>query len=379
MRREGWAKSQTGLYVWPQHSARPRRILLTDDLLSACQMAAGDLLCGRESALQPRVIARIRVGTGQMHTLYDPNPGYSNLALGRVERLHWTNANGLETYGDLVYPTDYEPGRRYPLIVTTYTSRGFLRGATGDEYPIQLFANHGYAVLSFARPLDVGVNLAGVPDVMTSSRIAYRDWADRRSVQSSIELGLDLLDEKGLVDRARIGITGLSDGASTVQFALLNSQLFAAAAISNCCTEPETALAGIGVQNADYFRKLGFPRLDDPLAAFWKPMSLVANAQRMRTPLLMQLGSAEFRMALSSYSALRDYGQPVDMYVFPQEGHVKLQPAHRLAVYRRNLAWFDFWLKGERDKDLVDPADLSRWEAWRSLITTSVPGEGSGG
>ena len=42
------------------------------------------------------------------------------------------------------------------MVVVQYDTRGFLRGGTGDEYPIQAFANRGYAVLSFRRPQAVG-------------------------------------------------------------------------------------------------------------------------------------------------------------------------------------------------------------------------------
>src|SRR3546814_7717574 len=57
-----------------------------------------------------------------------------------------------ETFVDLVYPVNYDRRKKYPLIVVQYISRGFLRGGVGDEFPIQVFANRGYAVLSIQRP-----------------------------------------------------------------------------------------------------------------------------------------------------------------------------------------------------------------------------------
>lgn len=63
-------------------------------------------------------------------------------------------------------------------------------------------------------------------------------------------------------------------------------------------------------------------------------------------PLLMQQSDDELRGAVSSYTALEQAGKPVALYVFPNEHHVKWQPAHRLAAYERNLRWFDFWLLG---------------------------------
>ena len=63
-------------------------------------------------------------------------------------------------------------------------------------------------------------------------------------------------------------------------------------------------------------------------------------------PLLMQQSDDEFRAAIASYTAMKQAGQPVSLFVFPGEHHVKWQPSHRLAAYERNLRWFDYWLKG---------------------------------
>src|SRR3546814_3097963 len=79
-------------------------------------------------------------------TLFRSEIGKSNL--GRVERLHWRNARGVPWYGDLIYPVGYQRGTRYPMVVVQYRTRGFLRGGTGDEVPIQTLADQGFLVLS---------------------------------------------------------------------------------------------------------------------------------------------------------------------------------------------------------------------------------------
>jgi hypothetical protein len=69
-------------------------------------------------------------------------------------------------------------------------------------------------------------------------------------------------------------------------------------------------------------------------------------------------------MALETYAALDHAQTPVEMYVFPDEHHVKSHPVHRLAIYERNLAWFDFWL---RDIVSPDPASADAMQRWRLL------------
>lgn len=377
MRREGWGDSMTAIYEWKPGEAAPRRLLETSDMLFGCQSLADDLICAHEGSVQPRQIVRIDLSTDVIEPLFDPNPDFRSLALGRVERLHWKSAMGVESFGDLVYPTDYRPGRRYPLIIVQYRTRGFLRGGTGDEQPIQAYANRGYFVLSVDRPRS-----PARPERPTSyadlDRADLVGFVDRRNVLSAIEVAVTRLVDRGLVDRARIGITGLSDGASTVQYAALHSNLFAVASISGCCWEPGQA-AQLGPAVARQFAETGWPKLTDRADEFWSQISWVRNADRVKIPLLMQLADSEFRSALAPFTAIREVDGFADMYVFPDEPHVKWQPAHRLAIYQRNLDWFDFWLKGKTDARKGHPEELARWIAWKDALRRQAEVKDSNG
>ncbi|WP_051768071.1 Atxe2 family lasso peptide isopeptidase [Sphingobium sp. DC-2] len=347
IRRGGWGDSETEIYEWKLGAAEPRRLYTTTDLLLDCQPLGRKLLCAREQSTVPRHIILLDPDTSQVELVYDPNPEFNRFALGRVERLNWRNRFGIETFGDLVYPTGYVKGRTYPLIVVQYTSRGFLRGGVGDEFPIQPFANRGYAILSVQRPdsnrLGSSAKTAG-----ENERTLLEDFRDRRSVLSAVEIAVRSLAERGIVDMRYIGITGLSDGSSTVQFAMINSNIFKAASVSGCCWEPfQDAL--VGPSGADAFHQLGWPQLIDYRSDFWSHISLVANARGVSTPLLIQQSDDEFRGAVASYMALKQAHQPAALYVFPDEHHVKWQPAHRLAAYERNIRWFDYWLRGIGD------------------------------
>ena len=91
---------------------------------------------------------------------------------------------------------------------------------------------------------------------------------------------------------------------------------------------------------------------------------MIRNAAAIDTPLLMHLADREYLTAIDVFAALREQGQPVDMYVFPDEYHNKWQPLHRLAVYERNLDWFRFWLQ---DKEDPDPRKADQYSIWRKL------------
>jgi hypothetical protein len=80
----------------------------------------------------------------------------------------------------------------------------------------------------------------------------------------------------------------------------------------------------------------------------------------------MQLADREMNLSLETFTALREAGQPVEMYVYPDEYHNKWQPVHRQAIYERNLDWFSFWLQGRVDPDPRKTAQYARWTAMRA-------------
>jgi dipeptidyl aminopeptidase/acylaminoacyl peptidase len=363
MKREGWNDRYSALYRWTPGAGEPQRLLRTDDLLERCTSAGARLLCIRETATHPSHIVAVDVGSGKLDVLFDPNQGIAGRITAHIQRMTWRNALGREVYGDLVLPSGFRTGVQLPTIVTLYTSRGFLRGGTGNEYPIFLFAQRGYAVLSIQNPNLYAAqfpNLKSYDDIYAAN---VRNWSEARNVQSAIASGVSKLVAQGVADPHRLGITGLSAGAAAVRFALINSHLFAAASLSSCCID-ETSAVLVGPAWESYSRSVGYPPAFPVNRQFWKPGSLVLNAPSISTPLLMQLADREALYGIPSYVALRQYRQPVELRVFPDEYHIKWQPAHRAAIYATNLDWFDFWLKG-----VVDPAPgkEAQYRRWRHL------------
>jgi dipeptidyl aminopeptidase/acylaminoacyl peptidase len=361
-RREGWARASTAIHEWNIPTGAVRRLYVTDDLLSSCTPAERRLLCRVDSSLEPGRLDWLDPATGRRETLFDPNPEFARLTLGKPERLHLRNRFGSETIADLVLPVDYREGRRYPMVVVQYETRGFLRGGTADEYPIQAFANRGYAVLSFKRPFLASILSARDPEQAGKQNL--KDFADRKNVHASLEDAVRLVIARGIADSTRIGITGLSDGSSTVEWALIHSRLFSAAATSSCCWDP-TGLWLVGPSAARHFRAEGYPGALGRHGPFWKEVSLSDNANHLSTPILVNASEEEVLDALFTYTALREAGVPIDLFVYPEEYHARWQPAHRLATYQRSLDWFDYWLRGVRSGDPRRAVELKAWDGLR--------------
>jgi hypothetical protein len=359
-----------GIYAW-EGGSNIREVLKTYDSLEACSMVALSLLCSHEGASKPRDVVSIDLKTGAQRKVFDPNPQFDRMRFGEVVPLTWTDGKGVEAYGRLVKPIDYRAGQRYPLVIVQYRSRGFLRGGTGDECPIHVLASKGFAVLSFHRPEDWDVIADYVSTEDAETRF-WRDLHDRRRVASVLEAGVKLLDNMGIVDASRVGIHGLSDGANTTGYLLIHSpRAFAAASVAGTYWNPGLYyLFGPKLQDRMRWFGLPFPGYDGTPQP-WKNISIAANASVIQTPILIQVADSELLPESETFTALQLHSKPVEMHVFPNEFHVKVQPAHRLNIYQRNVQWFQFWLQDLEDPSPVDATQYGRWRKLRELKLSS--------
>lgn len=372
LRREGWDQEIYALYRWAVGAGAPIRSFATTNVIQNCVAAGAKLACTFENSTTPPRVILVDPKSGMWRTLFDPNSEFANLRLGTVRRLRFRNDRGFEAWGDLVLPPTRRKGTKLPLILVQYNSRGFLRGGTGNEYPIFPLAARGFAVLSFQRPRDIA---SANPALRTDEELDAANaegWADRRSLLSAMFTGINAAIATGSVDPKRLGVTGLSDGATSVRFALINSKRFSAAAISSCCLEPKTVMTYGGIAWAKSNRIVGYPPATVDAPNFWAPMSIAQNAGRVRTPLLMQLSDDEYLLSLEAFEALREKGAPTEVYVFPEEHHVKWQPRHKLAIFERTADWFSFWLRCTEDPDPAKAEQYRRWRAMQGKPTTDA-------
>lgn len=359
----GWANNEMAFLRWDATDDQPRRLLTTRDAFAGCVLSGDEFICGREGAAQPRRIVGIDIRTGRERVIFDPNPSLARKDWGPVQRFLVRNEFGAESFADLVLPPDHKPGQKHPLVVVQYTSHGFLRGGTGDEVPIHPLANRGFAVLSFSRPESIPGDESAKSNIelMQNGR---KDWIDRRHVQSALEEAVRLAIDTGAVDAERLGISGFSDGTVTAQWALINSDLFKVASLGSCCEDMNLYAIIPGPlftkQLQDSGMRLFGPGVEDQ----WQPVSLLLNVERVKVPILIQNTDSEYKAGLDVVATYRHYGRPIELYVFEHETHVKFQPAHRAAIYERNLEWFEFWLM-DRVNCAADRAP--QYERWKAM------------
>lgn len=369
-RRSGFNDIERVIYAWRPGASDVRTIFRTEDLVDKCEISVHGLICIHESSTTPRKVIRIDPNNGDVTTVVDPNPEFRHIDFSRVETLKWKEEGGAEAHGHLVYPSNYEVGRRYPLVIVQYRSRGFLRGGTGDEYPIHPLATHGFFVLSFDRPDPDNAALARNADRFEREREEWHQFRERKRILSALEVVVEELDGRELIDSNNIGLTGFSDGAETVWYALIHSEKFAAVATSSGgYSQNMYYLFSASSRKKAFAFASGLPAPETGDDSRWKEVVVDFHVDRIDTPILVQVSDQELLWSTSNFGSLMDAGKPIEVYVFPEAYHLKVSPKQRLAVYNRNIDWLNFWLRGVADRN---PAKAAQYKRWRALCEQHV-------
>lgn len=353
------------LYLWTLGEGAPRRVAGGDGQLSGgrsdeapCAVSKTDAICVEAGAVSPPRLVRIGLAGGRATLLFDPNAALRRETRPRVEQLDYTLADGRAATGTLLYRPGPNPASA-PLFVTYYTCGGYLRGGTGDPFPLEPLVNSGFVVAC--------LNI-----------VPFTDWGegpDRdRDAQASVSALVGRLRDRGWIDPARVAMGGFSMGSEATMWVAMNSRLLAAAAVVSPQYEPAAywmeSMRGSHIpEELKAFQQAGAPD-EDPER--WKTISPALNTERIRAPLLMQMSEQEFRASMELFSRLSNTATPVEMYAFPDEAHVKVQPRHQYWVYRRNLDWFRYWLQDGVDPDPSLEAQYRRWDLLRKRRAASA-------
>jgi len=319
------------------------------DPSSHCGVSINLLICVVSDADIPPHLARIDIDTGRSTILFDPNANLAaDLQHVSVKTLRWKDAHG-RTFTGKFYPAITEHARPSPLFVTQYSCAGFVRGGVGDEWPLLSLAQQGIAALCINQ----------LPDYVLDP--AERFGQGIAAVRSVV----DLLVAEGEIDRARVGMGGLSFGSSLTLWTATESDLLAAASVASNDVSYMHYLVN-SLRGDTFFSVLkdlwglGAP---GETPEQWRLVSTALKVDRITAPILFQQSEQEYITGLDlTIPLLR--GNRADVYVFPNEPHVKFQPRHLLAVNERNLDWFRFWLL---DIEGTSPGRQGEYAHWRTI------------
>ncbi|MBX3744531.1 MAG: S9 family peptidase [Verrucomicrobiae bacterium] len=274
----------------------------------------------------------------------DSNPWLAGLRLAPQEIVRHRARDGLDIEGILIRPLQARAGTRYPLILAVHggpeahVSDGWV---TSYSLPGQVAAARGFAVFY---PNYRGSTGRGVP----FSKLGQGDAAGREF--DDLVDGVDHLITIGLVDRARVGVTGGSYGGyATAWCSTRYSDRFAAGVMFVGISDKISKFGTTDIPDEEYLVHARKRPWED--WRFQLERSPIYHAGNSRTPLLILHGAADPRVhpaqSLEMYRHLKLRSQaPVRLVLYPGEGHGNRRAAARYDYHLRMLRWFEHYLQG---------------------------------
>jgi len=257
---------------------------------------------------------------------------------GKSVSLSW-KSDSFRVQGWLILPKDYDPAKKYPMIVAVHGGPAAAQvahwGGEGGVSAMTL-STLGYFVFE---PNPRGS--FGQGEDFTQANRKDFGYGDLRDILA----GVDAVEAKYPIDPERVGITGWSYGGFMTMFAVTQTGKFKA------------AVAGAGISNwQSYYGQnsidqwmipyFGASVYDD--AAVYAKSSAINFIKQARTPTLVVVGDRDGECpAPQSYEfwhALRDHHVPTQLVVYPNEGHGFVDPAHRRDVMERAIDWFERYM-----------------------------------
>jgi dienelactone hydrolase len=347
------------LAVWDVDAGNFRRVASSDGLLSGdrsprtpCAVTETAAFCVTSAAAAPPRLERIDLASGLRTVLFDPNQALRSTYSPTVEQLTW-KSEGTTYYGTLLTKATIEHARR-PLFINFYWCDGFLRGGgEGDSWPIPSLLDAGFAAVCINLP---------------PSGIPQNAIAEYGTALTGVRALVSDLRARRLIDPDRVGMGGFSHGSEIAMWTATKSRLLSAVAISSAQFEPSSYWAAIlGAKDREKAIRsvwhLGDP---DKTPAAWKLQAPALNTDKLTAPILFQMPEQEAHRIPELLVRLNRSGTPAELYAFPDEDHLFVQPRHEEARYSRNLDWFRYWLQSVKDPDPAKAEQYRRWDLLKS-------------
>jgi dipeptidyl aminopeptidase/acylaminoacyl peptidase len=263
--------------------------------------------------------------------------------LATRELIEWKSQDGTPIEGVLYKPADFDPAKKYPLLVVVHGGPTGVDRATiaADRYyPLEKFAAKGALIL---RPNYRGS--AGYGEKFRSLNVRNLGVGDAWDVIS----GVDFLIAKGWVDRDRVGSMGWSQGGYISAFLTTSSDRFRAISVGAGISNWMTYYVNTDIHPFTRHYLKATPWDDPEIYAKTSPMTYI---NRAKTPTLIQHGEFDRRVPIPNayelYQGLQDRGVPVRLAVYKGFGHGITKPKELRAVCQHNWEWFLQYIWNEK-------------------------------
>ena len=272
------------------------------------------------------------------------NMQQANYNWGTSELFKWKAYTGKETEGVLYKPEDFDPKKKYPMIVYFYERNNQTLfnyqapSPTPSRLNIPFFVSRGYIVF--------------VPDIW------YKTGYPGQGAYDYILSGTRAVVKLGFVDSTKIGLQGQSWGGFQIVYLITKTNLYAAAWAGAPVANMTSAYGGIR-WGSGLVRQFQYEKTQSRIGAtLWeKPNLYIENSAlfslpKVKTPLVIMANDADdavpWYQGIEMYTGMRRLGKKVWMLTYNGEAHNLVERKNRKDIQIREQQFFDYMLKGDK-------------------------------
>ncbi len=276
--------------------------------------------------------------------LSNTNPQQAKYNWGTAELVAWTTPKGYKSQGVIYKPENFDPNKKYPMIVYFYEKvsdglYGYQAPApTPSRLNIPYFVSNGYLVFT--------------PD------ISYEIGYPGKSAEEFINSGVESLKKNSWVDGTKIGIQGQSWGGYQVAHLITVTNMYAAAWAGAPVVNMTSAYGGIRWESG-MNRQFQYEKTQSRIGAtLWeKPELYIQNSPlfnfpKVNTPVAIMHNDADgavpWYQGIEMFTGLKRLGKPVWLLNYNNEAHNLVQRQNRKDIQIREQQFFDYYLKGAK-------------------------------
>jgi len=265
--------------------------------------------------------------------LTDYNTAIGSLSLGRSEEIRWENDDGFQANGILIYPPDFDPEKRYPLVLKIH----------GGPMSATTLSWDGFGQVLAARDMLVfGPNYRGSDNLGNAFQSAIIHDAGAGPGRD-VMAGLAAVRAQGIVDDDRIGVSGWSYGGYMTTWLIGNYPDTWRAAMAGAPVTDHVDQYTLSDMNVTFGWGFDLPPWSPEGQEQWRQQSPIAHVHQASTPTLIMCNTGDLRVPITEsyklFHALRDGDVPVEFIAYPIPGHFPSDPVHRRDVFRRWADW----------------------------------------
>ncbi len=264
-----------------------------------------------------------------------------NVKIGECHDWNFLSERGDTIYGRFYLPHDFDPAKKYPLIVNYYGGCTPVNRQFGTRYPHAYYTSLGYVVYVVQPGGAIGFGQK------FSSR-HVNTWG-KGVAEDIIEGTKKFCAEHKFVDSSKIGCIGASYGGFMTQYLQTVTDIFACA-ISHAGISNIASYWGEGYWGYSYGEVASAGSYPWNAADMYVKQSPLFNADKIHTPLLLLHGNADTNVPLiesiQMFNALKLLGRDVAFVQIDGEDHHIKDYHKRILWTYAQMAWFEKYLKG---------------------------------